>query len=584
MSIKFHGRALVAVFLAASGFLSAQTGSPPPQNLVPAGAIAYIQVEDPASFGPYFLGTAPLFQEEVFQDAFKAVGMDPREGASDFEKEMGFPLADLIDVLKGPAALAAFGDVESRDTEAPRILIVARVGPEEKVGSLWDQLRGRITSELEAAGGEVSRETVMGSEVWVFEVPGRPRTWMHLGRGQLVLSNERGRLESVLARLDGKEVASISGDPDLDVARKRLPTDPGVWGYFDAGAFLRAEAREDRVNAFGMGSTRKVWFGAGGSGRRLELACYLHAPGERRGILKLLESGVQQGVKAGALASPDAVSYSYISKSPGAFVDGILDLVARAFPQEDVVMQYEVFQERFRQDLDVDIQDDLLDLLGAPIVSVALPPKEEGGRPLGFTYLPVKDGSRVVESVKKLLPFFGMMLGLQPTPETKEYLGYEITSFELPLGMPGMGGAGANLKLGFCVAEGQLFFATDMDSLKQALRLVGKEKANVTTTPEYIRAVQGLPRNPLYFQFVKVGPVLKAGFSQFKATFSRMGTEVGEVMEVLDAIDPDDLADLGESIAMAVAVDSEGVRVHMNLVAGQEKAAPKKGGDGDRGR
>lgn len=509
-------------------------------DCLPGDALFALRVRDLSDVRDFLLGKGPMFEDPAFRSVLASMEITPDKLSSEFETEMGFPLKELLDVCAGPAGLAVVApDAASLDEGEPEVLLAVATKPGPEAREVWKKLqKGMRASKTENVLRERDEE-IEGAEVWTRTVAPRgvaepdaeaePRErFFSLHNDMFLAAMDRASMQRAILAVKGKDVPSLAGREEFRSALSHLgPAASWVLHFsFERLWTLLDENEETRmagpvIRMLGLRSMRGATLGIGAGRDAFESRMYVHAPGARTGILKVLSMNTKP-LELGRFASSDDMGGAATFLDPSAFLaeaERIMGSLGGATQPLELKVG------------DVDLRKDFLELLQPPMYTVSSRLAEPGAEPrdVALMYMPCRDAAKAEAALKAALT--AEKDEMAGTVTTSEYLGRKIHTIEIPAELGPMGAMG--LVPCFAAADG-FFFAslTGPEPIRAAFRSIGKEVKPLSGTAEYKRAMAGLPAPTLSVSYTKLGPALESGAAALKLQgpmLQMMGVMGGDV-------------------------------------------------------
>jgi len=356
---------------------------------------------------------------------------------------------------------------------------------------------------------------------------------------------------AVRARLAGRSDLFVFGQ--FGILGAAVQAADGVSGGM-ASAFFRASGL-DRLSAIGM------TLGVRRNG--LDGSLYLHTPGEKIGLLKLLD-GPNADLAPPAFVPPDAINCTIWSVD----LASLFDEVRRSFDrfQPGFSAMFDGWMDQVRQATGVDVRNDVVAALGSRLTLYTLPPEPGGETPGVVVALDVTDRRKLDEALTKFLA------AAPPNAfEDRDYLGTPIRVVK-----------GAEvLTPAFAVLPSMAVFATRVGDLQALLASQGKEVAALSASGAYARAIAGLPKSCSAVSFSDDAKSMVAGNPLQKAIEEFLEEAMG-LSAGANETRPPDLSALAKHFdvsASAIVNEEEGVSYRW--VVRMRATTVEGAGDGD---
>jgi len=572
------------------------------EEVLPSGSLFFFRVRDIGQFKDLVQGKNPLLKEPAIQGLLDKAEISADSIARMFEDKVGVPLKDLLEVLEGSAGIALYPAASGNVRDDPSILVGLSVKAGSETKDVWSKLQGKIREKRKDFIVREKEESFEGADLWtvVFKEDrgGKPsdkerEAVFSLHEGMFLASTDRGPVEKTLLAVAGKDAKPIAmtdeyraatngfakaqdylGVLDLDFVNKAIEQTAGRRRRAASGGDDGGDLGKKAIQALGLDVAQTVSFGVGSTDEALELRAYLHAPGKRTGILKLL-SPKSSALEPDKFAPSDAVGAGVLHLDPAEVLNTIERILDEMSP--DMASSFQMGLDMIEGQTSVNLKKDLLEQLLPPIYFVQMP----GGAPQAginpdrsLIYMRVRDQKRLEESIKNLITG-----GSQGTANLKEseYLGYKINTLEIDL-PEGMMPEGVTLpRPSFVVTDSHFFFSNaGTGPIEDALRTIGKETKLLSASADYRRALVGLPEERWMVSFVRLAANLETALANLKALANMMDNEAEEVMRAIAKIDPVIFRRYVDVMGFAATSDERGVLLAGRITYPSKTAAPAK--------
>lgn len=406
------------LWFAQSGLSQEKGARYPLENLVPADAVAFVSLPDLGKAREAF-GRTSL--QRLLDDPEVKLAVEPLEKwwaenkeqfSEQLTKELGVTFDELWDLFRGQVSIALL-DLEftkGKGGNPPNAVgAIDLAAPPEKVksllGNLEKKLKERSPNQKEAFVSQWKRYSVtsLGEE--------GPH-WAVLGETVLFSAQKKSLLD-MIDRAEDPSAGKLADFASFRAARSALGTENSFLAYANVqGALKKIESEMDEqarrvVSALGLWELRSLSIGIGFKGNGVVEGFYLHAPGQRTGLLKMLSLKNLEG-RAADLVPSGAPIYSAARINLAELYDEALKIVEAIEP--DASQQLEEKIEAVEKELGFSIRDDLCEAVGEVWVSYNLFPEGGGVIPDGITIVELKDQARFERCFKKLAQAAGKEL------------------------------------------------------------------------------------------------------------------------------------------------------------------------------
>ncbi|MCK5558047.1 MAG: DUF3352 domain-containing protein, partial [Candidatus Hydrogenedentes bacterium] len=282
------------------------------EQYLPEDTLVYISANDLSSYRLAFEGTA-LYDIGQEPSVRRAIDQLRELGRQRVEEEFGLSLDKIGNIFSGQVIVALTQlDIEKEKVGA---ILVADIESgkaaslKELLSAIEVRLRGSVPLEKQQTF------TYNETEITLYEVDELticycfPRDRFALSIG----TAGRETMESFLDNLANSPRASLADDPEFRNIFARIGQGSHSFSFFNVGKLLDllAQAAEDEdvpklMEALGLRSVKAVGATSTIVGKGFKDVTYIHAPGERRGLMKLL--GTQSNVLEMLRYFPENVS------------------------------------------------------------------------------------------------------------------------------------------------------------------------------------------------------------------------------------------------------------------------------------
>lgn len=445
----------------------------PKENALSPNTLAVVRVADASDLRKAI--RASQFGQMIADPAMETLKADVKARLQEFDEDMkkrvGMTLFELLEIPQGPAWLA----VVRRDGEDPIGLLLAADAGEN--GDKMQEVMSRATDQLKEQQGTITTETFKDLTLHVIQPPDEkqpPLVWTNSGSTYVIGVGLDG-VKELLANADGREDSLASTEAYQAVKAKVDATAEVTW-YIDLGQIIKvatqtaaeqggdANQAEAMIGLLGVNQLQAV----GGSVKfgdgplDTQSTTYVHAPGEKQGVLKLVQLPTA-AMKPEPWVPDTVASYQTLSWDLDAAFIGLTDLVNMFLPGalENVERGLQGpggETIRFQQDLFGPIGDRL-----TIISDFKKPITEQSQRSL--VGIALEDTKGFQTTLNKILAISGA------NPKKRDFQGTTIYDFEMP-DLPAQAGQQVqfNGPISVAIARDTFFATTDTSLLEQVLR------------------------------------------------------------------------------------------------------------------
>lgn len=551
------GQRVFVVLLLLASVLCAQR--PAPESLAQRDTVAFIKITEPAALGPFLDGSHPLYKIPTLASLLNENGIDPKSLGEMATQALGVSIQEIAECLDGPVA-CWFKKGDSGFLDMKTCLAIG-VKTDEKSTATLKTLIAKAKQAIGEELGEEGTEVIGDVEVETFKQEARGQMKESLVyfvsfAGHLLLSNDREYFEHALARLREKEAPSLDGKESYQASMKRLEPATAATFFMDVSQLLGdlakdlpadADTSKRAMDAVGLTPVQAVAFGIGKTEEALEMITYVHAPGKRKGLLKLLSPNTGP-LTLDRIATADATSTAIVYLDIPNLLQEVR-AIAEAIDSSNVE-KFDAAIGMLSSEMGIDLQKDLLAHLIPPITFVDFP-KEKESDPAAPAVIAWNStgGKQVLASIQKLAEAAGMEF------ESTDYMGTKVHSLPLPM----LGSDSEELLPAIAVTDSHIFFSlSGPKGIERVLRMAGKPAAPITGTPEYQRAMAGIPKNAWYQQFMRVESLV----DNIMSAISMLG-EMAELPKSLMKLKGRDVAAFVDFIGLSIFSDAGGMQVRL---------------------
>jgi hypothetical protein len=409
---------LGALLLALSPVDAQEGGNVPLQMMVPEDTIIFLSFPDLGDARENWKKTA-LYKIWTDQEVAFAVERllgsferFTREIEGEFKKTTGVELDEALEILRGEVSLALLALPEK--SGPPKAAFQLEFGQQkDALGKLLDFLKKTLS---EGAGGlEEGKVEIEGKEVFTFGDDEFKPHYVFFDTAILVATEAETMAGLLKAR--GASEAKVLGRTEMYKKVRAATVREGREALFVYASFPRLleslsgplgldpEEMSRSVSSVGVDSLKSIGLTVTFTGDGVSDALYVHAPGEKKGLLKIL-SLAKTATPHLNLVPADAISYIGLNLDFGKIWDLSFEMV-RQFDEEahaEILKELEGFQER----TGVNLREDLIASFGAEISSFSAFPRGGGLIPEGVTVFTLKNPARFEEAYLKLMKSAGL--------------------------------------------------------------------------------------------------------------------------------------------------------------------------------
>lgn len=536
--------------------LPQQGADPQPQALVtairtlPRGTLAVLSV---ASIDEHLAelqqtGLYRLLGELPWGEPMRATIAKLR---SDIASETGLSPAQLEALLRRGLSVALTGiDADGR----PAVIAVAPLGDD---AAAWRNAFVHLQKTGRLGSAHVRAELHGGVPILTLQEAAGARLVMCVHEGHLLAGYDTRDVEACLERLENSG-SSLADDPVFAefAARTAGEPEPLVSFFAQPAAILQAvmpmlaSESAEKVRAVLKGLRLDTMHGIGWltharDGRFHDIA-RLHFPAPRQGLLAaLLGPGQPLRPEVASLVPPDASGFAVMQLGLDRLFEEAINLTRAVEPQAPRMVSASLASLRSRTG--VDLEQDVLAILGTQIVSVGWP-AEDNLHTHAAVLVEVRDAWRVEQALTRLLKSLRVPLSDRPVSGRKVY----------DLAMPG---GALPVQPSFAFTNSQFVFATSERAMQSTLAQIasGTPNARVQT----LLAAQ--PAGTTWLSQSDFGETARALLRQARAAMPP--TAPGQTLEVLDRLQRG-LALAGGSVETTMAMDDGGITLRTHSPVG----------------
>jgi len=418
---------VAAVLVWAGAGVKAELGKDrlPLETLIPADTLVFLTLPDIGKAKEDWKGTAlyKIWNDPEVQHAVDTLLGNVDEYKKEFEegflKETGVEFEKALEIFSGQLSLALIALPDPKD-EGPPIPKAAMALDFGEHRAEVEKLLGWVVKQMKE-GNPGTEETTWESEGTKVSVLGDEEMRFHwvLAGPTLLVSTHKDVMEGMLKRARGADAATLSGNETFkkvlaEVAPSGSPSllvYANIPGWIATLETMMSEDEEalaetkkilDVTGARGLQAAAvSVTVGANGVQDRI----YLHAPGPREGVMKILTPGVTTAPSL-PLVPADAMSFSAMRFDLAKAWDQGLEILKQV--NEDAWKEVTEEIANFEKEAGALIRTDLLGSLGKELGSWSAFPEKGGVLPYTVTTVALKDPVAFEASVERLYKALGM--------------------------------------------------------------------------------------------------------------------------------------------------------------------------------
>ncbi|GEM_PF-4830192 len=528
--------AVVAAFVGSCAVAAPAAAQTPFAELLPEDSLAIVRVSNFAKLRDAVAETqmGRLIADPAMKPFIDSVLEAVEEIGVEFQKEAGLSFRELIALPHGEVALAVLAPSgeDDGDEGQPSILLLFNVGPNvKKTRDLLDRMTAKLVDEEDY---EKEVEEVQGTDVTTL-TPGddagdsaQDVVWC-VRDSVVIVASDGDAVADVLGRWDGGADETLAKRATYQRVLERAGEDAQIQFYIDLpsiaslisaelpfGAIDQNPQAEQVLKLLGLDSFRaiggSVAFGQGAFDTVIKLMVHYETP--PRGLTRAIHFP-ETALEPEAWVPDDVVSYSTVNFSFGELF-GVIDEIVEQFQPGGVSAVLQAVLAA--QGVDFDMKRELITPLGKRITFVSDYAKaaDLDSQRLLFA-MALNDGDVIAATLSKLLAFAGPLVG------KREFKGHTIHEVTVPAQLLAAAGQGGDidpnappLKLGICVAEGQLFIA-HATLLEKILLHAGEKRPGLAGTAKYKAIARHLPSEAGGIGFSHNEEEVRAAYTMLKA-------------------------------------------------------------------
>ena len=459
-----------------------------PETMLPADTKALVSFPNLAASRERLAKTAlhDILHDEAVRDALGPL-MPRIDGVatalkSGLAEAVGLQLTDLDPLLSGGVALALL-DFDTKDRSHP-VDVAVLVQPAD--GKAFDAV-------LEKAVGKRDRHVFAGTEVQTARVRGRA---VHIAaaNGVRIITSRRSAMEKIIGLTRKEGADSLASSATFKQAMREVEEkgrDLRVYVNVRAIAAQLEPSGRSRSSFFvgltGIGAVEAIGVGASFEGKGIADAVYVHAPGERRGLIKLLSAD-----------TADKRLLAYVPKNAAKCAIGRLDIgqlwgeigavFARSSPREH--NQFVEGVKQFEAMVGINLANDIFAAMGDGLVVYATDSPAQA-RTWGFgqlvIMLTVKDKTKIESAIAKLTQFAASSSHGRAIWQRSQHREIAVHSLN--------DGGRSPVAPAYAVTDKFLIVGLSAQSVREAIDQLADPTDNITKAPNFVRAASYVPKD-----------------------------------------------------------------------------------------
>ncbi len=393
-------------------------------------------------------------------------------------KQTGFDLAPILKAIQGRLSIA-IGDqtLVAGMIPVPAALIAVDTGNRT---AEFQKLLATALQHAQQVEPSITRTTFrFGShEVTSLNIPEAKASICYTFVDSLFVAGlNKYYLQRLLSNVDEASTRSLANDAAFRRTVAKLGTpDPTMFFYVNfrgftnkLGPWMPPEALE-YLEMFGVKNVDAIALAWVPSGTAAREVLYIDAPGEKKGLLKVL-SPRPSGMKGLDLAPPETALFASLSLDlPSAYRE--LTQLFKTLAADEY-RQFEMQVDGFEGMVGLSLEKDILAALGSEVTLYASLPAGGGIIPEVVGVLQLRDRAAFDRTLK-------VMLGMMPGVEFKklDFEGSEIRYFSAPPGGP-------PITPSYTISGDLLVLGTSPNSLKQVIRARAEKRPSLADSAEF---------------------------------------------------------------------------------------------------
>jgi hypothetical protein len=506
-------------------------------ELLPEDSLAIVRISNFAKLREGVAETqlGKLIAEPAMKPFIDSVLESIEELGVEFQKEAGLSFKELIALPHGEVALAVLApddeDAEEGEEPTPGVIVLLNVGPNvKKSRELLDRMTAKLVEEEDY---EKEVEEVQGTEVTTL-TPGddadeSAQDVVWCVRDSVVIVANGDVVADVLGRWDGGADETLAKRAAYQRVLQRTGEEAQIHFYVDLpsianlvsgqlpfGAIDQNPQAEQIFKLLGFDSFRaiggSVAFGEGAFDTVVKLMVHYETP--PRGLTRAIHFA-ETALEPEKWVPADVISYSTVNFSFGELF-GVIDEIVEQFQPGGVSAVLQAVLAA--QGVDFDVKREFITPLGKRVTFISDfgKPGDLDSQRLLFA-MALNDGDVIAATLTKLLAFAG------PLVSRREFKSHTIHEVTVPAQLMAAAGQGGDIdpnappvKLGICVAEGQLFIA-HATLLEKVLLHAGEKRPGLAGTPKYKAIARHLPAEAGGIGFSHNEEEVRAAYAMLKA-------------------------------------------------------------------
>jgi len=476
----------VAAVLCASN-ACAQSGF---EQCLPAETLAYVSANDLSSYRKSFEKTAlyDIGQEPSVRRTIEHIKELIEEKV---QQELGTTTEGLCEIFHGQVILALTEldlDAEKLDLIFAADIVPTKVPKlRELLSAIEVRLRGSMPLE------QPKTLTYKGSEIAVYKVEDLAICCSFpAGRFVLTIGNSaRQTIETFLDNMVRAPRTSLARNEDFQRVFGKIGRGSHSFSYFNVeklfGCMTGTDDGEEAakvIDAFGLASLKAVGTSSTIVGKGFKDLTYIHAPGERRGIMKLLAE--RRDIQDMLPYFPEDITalHAFSIDFPALWRE--FQRIMREIDPENAEKAAEDIAE-FEQRVELSVEKDIVGMFDGRIAIGT------AGAPLPFPQILIaaklRRGAQPERVIGKLLA------AAEQQPSETEYEGHRIFTIVMP---------GAPIAPSYTVHEDCLLVGVSPPVLKSALSRLSTRSRSAADAPKVKEALGQLPKPGEAFSYADV--------------------------------------------------------------------------------
>jgi prepilin-type processing-associated H-X9-DG protein len=457
------------------------------EQCLPAETIAYVSANDLASYRKSLEKTA-LYDIGQEPSVKRMIGYIRELVEEKVQQELGTTTEGLGEIFHGQVivALAELDlDAEKFDAIFAADIVPAKVPRlKELLAAIEVKLRGSMPL------GQPETVTHKGSEIAVYKV--EDLTICHcLPTGRFVLTIGSSAVQTMQTFLDNlvrPPRASLARNAEFQRVFGKIGRGSHSFSYFNVDAFFdRMTATDDgeeaakMIDTLGLASLKAAGVSSTIVGKGFKDVAYVHAPGERRGIMKLMTARTDIQNMLPYFPEDVAALYALSIDFPGLWQE--FQRIMREIDPDEAEEVAKGIAE-FEQQVELSVEKDIVGMFDGRIAIGT------AGAPLPFPQVllaaKLRNGAQPERVIGKLLA------AAQQQPTETEYEGHRIFTMIIP---------GAPIAPSYTVHGDCLLFGISPPLLKSALSRLSTPSRSAADAPKVKEALGQVPKPGTAFSY-----------------------------------------------------------------------------------